>query len=416
MSDSVKFTVIVPTRERSDTLVHCLRTLVTQDYDNVVFVVSDNFSQDDTKEVAESFNDPRIRYLNTGKRISMSHNWEFALGHVTDGWVTILGDDDGLLPGALGKISEIINSTGTEAIMSSWCLYYWPMAGGILSKSNLPLGRGWKTRRTDAWLSKLMSGKAVYPDLPMLYTGGFVDNRLIAKARGNDGNFFRSFSPDVYSAIALACVTEWYVYLYEPVSIAGVSAHSTGASNLGVSGNLKPEIKFYSENNIPFHRTLGEEKIKSIHMCVYESYLQSQFLHKNTLNISLDKQLSQALSVARREQYEELKVYCTKVCEINNLDIDIIEKKAKKYKIRYMIYKVITILMELFSNKLSFDPTALDAHNVYDVSLVFKSLYMNRWWRLNRIVGLLRRYFLKKDVEATINEFNRLLKKSSSYR
>ena len=37
----------------------------------------------------------------------MSHNWEFALGFVPDGWVTIIGDDDALLPGALKRVSGI---------------------------------------------------------------------------------------------------------------------------------------------------------------------------------------------------------------------------------------------------------------------------------------------------------------------
>lgn len=33
----------------------------------------------------------------------MSHNWEFAL-YVHEGWVTFMGDDDGLLPGAIGQV------------------------------------------------------------------------------------------------------------------------------------------------------------------------------------------------------------------------------------------------------------------------------------------------------------------------
>ena len=76
------FTVVIPTRERCDTLEHSLRTCVTQDYDNLEILISDNFSQDRTREVVESFNDKRIRYINTGKRLSMTDNFEFALSHV----------------------------------------------------------------------------------------------------------------------------------------------------------------------------------------------------------------------------------------------------------------------------------------------------------------------------------------------
>ena len=63
---ATKFSVIIPTRERSDTLQSSLKTCVGQDYDNLEIIVSDNFSTDNTREVVESFDDPRIRYINTG--------------------------------------------------------------------------------------------------------------------------------------------------------------------------------------------------------------------------------------------------------------------------------------------------------------------------------------------------------------
>ena len=100
MSENIKFNVIIPTRERADTLLHCLRTIVSQNYENLDIIVSDNFSQDNTREVVESFSDPRIKYINTGKRVSMSHNWEFALHHVQGDYVTFVGDDDGFLDGS----------------------------------------------------------------------------------------------------------------------------------------------------------------------------------------------------------------------------------------------------------------------------------------------------------------------------
>jgi glycosyltransferase involved in cell wall biosynthesis len=102
-----KITVIVPTRERCDVLQHCLQTLTMQDYQHLEILVSDNFSADATKEVVASAGDPRIRYINTGRRLSMSHNWEFALSHVRDGWVTFIGDDDGLPPGAIASVSDL---------------------------------------------------------------------------------------------------------------------------------------------------------------------------------------------------------------------------------------------------------------------------------------------------------------------
>ena len=122
----VKFTIVIPTRERCDVLASSLRTCVCQDYGNFEIIVSDNFSQDRTREIVESFGDSRIRYINTGRRVSIAENWEFALAHIHSGYLTYLGDDDGLLPGALAELNKIINERGCEAIACRPVLYSWP--------------------------------------------------------------------------------------------------------------------------------------------------------------------------------------------------------------------------------------------------------------------------------------------------
>ena len=100
-STSPKLSVIIPTRERSDVLVHTLRTLVGQDYRDCEFLVSDNASQDNTRDVVASFNDPRIRYISASSRLSMARNWDFAFVNARGAYVTCIGDDDGFIPGAL---------------------------------------------------------------------------------------------------------------------------------------------------------------------------------------------------------------------------------------------------------------------------------------------------------------------------
>ena len=40
----IKFSVVIPTRERAETLQHCLRTCLVQNFDDYEVVVSDNGS------------------------------------------------------------------------------------------------------------------------------------------------------------------------------------------------------------------------------------------------------------------------------------------------------------------------------------------------------------------------------------
>ena len=84
-----KFTILIPTRERADTLYHTIRACLNQTYSNYEVIVSDNYSQDNTYDVVHSFSDSRLKYINTGKRMSMSENFDFALSYVSDGYVML---------------------------------------------------------------------------------------------------------------------------------------------------------------------------------------------------------------------------------------------------------------------------------------------------------------------------------------
>jgi glycosyltransferase involved in cell wall biosynthesis len=384
MTERIKFTVIIPTRERADTLYHCLRTVVEQDYDELTIIVSDNFSQDNTREIVESFSDRRIKYINTGSRISMSHNWEFALSHVTDGWVTFLGDDDGMLPGALERITEVAAATGVSAVTSKWNFYFWPQSTGFENQLTVSITSGYEIRNCQKWLRKLMRGNASYQELPYVYTGGFVDIRLINRARREDGCFFCSMTPDVYSAIALASIVDDYAMLHEPVCVMGVSVHSNGSSQFGLGKSQGPVLKFYSENNIPFHESLGSNTVKSIPIITYESYLQASHLHNDILKVDMVEQLGLALATSSDEYRTELKKYCDEVALRNGVDLKAVEicisKRNPKIISRLLSFAV------TYWNELCVDSAKYSVKNVYGAAMLSHVLYkFNRHdknWRL----------------------------------
>lgn len=303
-----RITVVIPTRERCDVLAASLLTVTSQDYDNLQILVSDNNSTDQTADVVAGVEDPRIRYLNTGRRLSMSDNWEYALSHVTDGWVTVIGDDDGLLPGSLQKMADLARATGLDAIRSDVCGYTWPgvLADG-LPHLTVPLRSGYQVRSSEAWLTKALTGRAVYPDLPMLYNGGYVRTSVLDELRSRSGRVLKSSSPDVYSAVAIAAVLDNYVYSFEPLAINGRSRHSTGTSNFAAdTSDGSPIQRFLAEGNIPFHpdlplRSDGGLPL-SLQVLLYEAYLQCPELHKHRLGITHAQQL--AVVFSQRDQHD----------------------------------------------------------------------------------------------------------------
>jgi glycosyltransferase involved in cell wall biosynthesis len=339
MREAIEFTVVVPTRERADVLVHCLRTVVAQTYGNFRVIVSDNFSQDATRDIVESFGDPRIRYINTGRRLNMSDNWEFALGHVETGWVTIIGDDDGLLPNSLAQASEIIGATGVLAIRSSVCAYRWPsLTGEPFGQIRIPLQRGVEIRDSRHWLARAMDARASYPDLPMLYNGGFVDVSVLQTLKTRTGRFYRSAIPDVYTAVAIASLVDRYAYSRAPLAVNGASRHSTGTSQFsaGNRGQDSPASRFLTEQNMPFHADLpilaDGHYPPSLQLLVYESWLQTAALRPDSEPTMHARQLELILATAGRYR-ETMEAWGRLFAERHGLDYDAIRRRADRTKL-----------------------------------------------------------------------------------
>ena len=388
MTDSEKFTVIVPTRQRADVLGPALETIVTQDYDNLRILVSDNFSNDTTRDVVESFNDPRIAYHNTGKRLSMSHNWEFALSHISDGWIAIVGDDDGLLPGSLARVSEIAREYGVKAIGSRNAAYTWPcIPEQPFGKISVSLKSGVSLHDSKKCLSSTCHGHTAYSSLPMLYTGGFIHSNLVEQARNASGVFYHSMNPDIYSAVIFTKLTDRFAFSNEPLAIGGSSRHSTGTSSFSAAPRENPAdtpaSKFFSEPNIPFHEKLLTSDHgmppPSIELFVYESLLQSEHLPPSCTTLTDHAgQLAIILGRAKRRHRKDLSDWAQMFAQRHDLDMAAISKKARAIRVRLKLNKSLRKLTEKLDTVNISGNSDLPIRNVYDASLVVSTVLNQR--------------------------------------
>jgi len=276
----MKVTIVIPTRERAETLGSTLQTCLGQDYQPLEILVSDNFSQDHTKKVVESFSDRRIRYLNTGKRMSMSGNWEFALSHVKEGFVTFVGDDDGLLPDSINNGMEIIKKFSLGALSWKKVEYTWPSypISGLKNLLVIPQLN---------YLLRFSSEKAIrdcssfflwYNYCPCVYNS-LVDFSILEKIRNKTGIFFHSVIPDVYSGFAISSELKSYFYSMRPFSINGASGQSNGTSFRTYFKNKddvnNPTVQFMKENDLPLHQKMPVLVPGSVTSSVLEPLLQA---------------------------------------------------------------------------------------------------------------------------------------------
>ncbi len=228
-----RFSIVIPTRERADTLRWSLQTALDQDFDSYEIVVCDNHSSPDTRAVVEAAASPRVRYVRAPRPLAMSANWELAVGEAGGEFVTVLGDDDGLLPFALTEADNLFHRHRATALRCQRALYTWPTLPTPKDANflHLPLTRFVKEWDAREWIGKLARFEAGADTLPMIYNS-FVHRDVIARHRERVGKVFASAYPDIYSGIGLGFVAGRYLSVGLPLNIAGLSGRSNGMATL----------------------------------------------------------------------------------------------------------------------------------------------------------------------------------------
>ncbi len=325
-------TVLIPTRERADTLEHCLTTCVNQTDDNLRILVSDNSSQDDTKGVVDKFRarDRRVEYINPGQRLGMAEHWEFALSHVKDGFVIVLGDDDALFPDAVTTMREILRAwPDTNAISWPYSFYGYPELY-TRSKNHLSIafGKQSEVRMSRDWLAKLTRFEVFYFELPMVYHG-LVRVRVLNEIRTRSGRLISSSVPDVYLAIAVASSTETYYRLSQSLSLAGTSHHSYGAAGMTLGKDSSVVQAFLNESSLGTHPLVPY--LPSIPIIVLDCLLcaRDAGILPNGLNIAYERCVSRAFTELHSAEHPEeiledylgrLKEVCRRIDQTRHLE------------------------------------------------------------------------------------------------
>lgn len=397
-----QLTVIIPTLNRSETLFHTIRTALVQDYENYSILVSDNLSDDNTKEIVESFKDDRIKYINPGIRLSMSHHWEFALQNVQDGYVTILGDDDGLLPNSLNKVANLLNKYQTEAVGWKFCNYNWQ---GLPAYFMIPISNYYRLVNSKSEIKKIFQ-QSIYSSIqfPSLY-GGFISMDLINKLKKNyNGKFFHSRIPDFFSGAMIAASTENYLRLEIPITINATSKYSAGYATVSKQNKQTAFIDLQTgKDNIPFHPSLVF--IRSNAVPIAEAMLQVHELFpdfpKPDIKKLLQEVLKEACADTNKEKFEELKLGIMAIAKKNNLEnyaCSLIQSSVYSPKIFIIKKKFSPVSMNLY-----IDTSKTDIKNVQDACNFAAEIIPKKyfWLRNNflknyfRILAALRFLYLK---------------------
>jgi Glycosyl transferase family 2 len=381
-SKNIKFTVIIPTCARSDTLKWALKSCVNQDYENLEIIVSDNFSQDQTAEVVKAYQDPRIKYINPGRRLGMSSHWEFALSHASGDYVNFIGDDDAMLPRAFDRLNEIINNLNCQALcwIKDDFVYFWPRT----KNANLLSVSLWGKPdiveiNSQTVLDRVQAFQAGYNTLPMIYSG-VISRSVIEKIKSYTGTFFTATTPDIYSGTIVASELASFHRSGTPYSMTGCSSHSTGASVLGgEKSDPSSGIQFLQENDRSFHPQVGSNLL-NIEMYVADCILITKDIlgHNKSLNINFADLMTsimrqgQLVSPAKYPEYAQV---VQTIGERNGLS-ELATSIIRKFPNKRMVVKEINLLARANSigTVAYLNCQELGISNVYDAALLTDSI------------------------------------------
>ncbi|HMK48644.1 MAG TPA: methyltransferase domain-containing protein, partial [Thermodesulfovibrionales bacterium] len=383
--------IVIPTRERADTLYWTLKTCLQQDYESCQIWVSDNCSSDNTEEVVRSFGDNRVRYIRTPRRVSMSHNWEFALEHLEEGYAIVIGDDDGLVLNSLQFLGDVLEQTGAEAVRPPNIVYCWPEhpedhAKGMLTQ--VSLREGYECIDSGVILNDIARNLEYYHpfflNLPTIYHG-CVSVDLIRRIRRRDGAFLRSCCPDMYSAVITAAEVDSYVKLHRPICINGMSRSSTGISATLPGALNSAAEQFFAEHPIPFHSSLMPVERRYPSVLSRPILIADQFIYAREKNprvpsVNIENVIRQSVRSLHggrwksRYQYDVVIENTRCVARLNGLE-DMAEELIRKlpYVENAPMVRGRTFF-DVKSGSANIDTLSFGVKNVYDASHLIHNL------------------------------------------
>ncbi len=106
--------VIIPTYNRADLVKRAIQSVLGQNYEEFELIVVDDASEDNTREVIQEFDDPRLKYLRHEQNRGGSAARNTGIKESRGKYISLLDDDDELLPRHLENLVATIEDLGPE--------------------------------------------------------------------------------------------------------------------------------------------------------------------------------------------------------------------------------------------------------------------------------------------------------------
>lgn len=226
------YSLLIPTRNRQQTAIYAIASALNTEYPLLQIVVSDNSDNDTLKHLLlEKGWLEKVTYFKTDRVLSMRDNWEKALDLATGDIVSVMGDDDAIMPDAFLRANWFFSKYEMDVFHSKYATYKWqsyPFPG-----RRQYLSFSYDTQFT-LFTNPKMLLRAAYDYTYMPGTGpglyyGFVKRAFLEHIKSIRGRWLVDSIPDQDSGYATLMYANAFGIGNRPLFVSG---HS-GASNSG---------------------------------------------------------------------------------------------------------------------------------------------------------------------------------------
>ena len=303
-----KITIIIPTKDREHFLYYTLKTCINQEYKNFEIIVLDDGSTDNSIEMIKGLmkSHSQIKLFENSNNLGMMENFEKGLNQVKEGYVIVLGGDDGLMPNSLTLMNDIINESESPVITWPTCTFFYQgtkMKTGQLIYNIEKKGtkNQWKWVQSKDYLERQCENLFYVSDIetPMIYVKGIASIETIREIKEKSPNkmFYQCSTPDGYSGIILAGHLEKFAFYNTPLSLHGVSKSSAGNAYLSGDKEAKELSKkfFKKAENVKMHEKLGSVNYSPlISLMTADFILMANDINKTSYTIDIKNLIAKA--------------------------------------------------------------------------------------------------------------------------
>lgn len=110
MNSNIILTVAIPTYNGAATIAKTLESVSSQLIPGVEILISDNCSDDSTRQISQLFEDkyPAVKYKRQDTNIGYDRNVDYCMRSASGAFVWPLGDDDIILPGGVAAVLNAV--------------------------------------------------------------------------------------------------------------------------------------------------------------------------------------------------------------------------------------------------------------------------------------------------------------------